>query len=174
MRVGGGKAKGGIFERECCKKLSLWLSDGKRDDLFWRSAMSGGRATVRWKNKELNYAQAGDICAIDPLGHKLTSRFVIECKHVKHLQLHTAVAQFGGDLYKFWDKLCSQAKHVRREPMLLAKQNQQPVLLITSPEGEKDIRVNRMPGPRAYLMFPRKPTAVVFLFEHLLEFPCPL
>lgn len=28
------KAKGASFERDVCKKLSLWVSDGKREDLY--------------------------------------------------------------------------------------------------------------------------------------------
>ena len=36
--------KGSEFEREMCKCLSLWWTDSKRDDVFWRSAQSGGRA----------------------------------------------------------------------------------------------------------------------------------
>ena len=50
MRKGGGKEKGSSFERLVCKRMSMWLSKGERDDLFWRSAMSGGRATVQLRD----------------------------------------------------------------------------------------------------------------------------
>ena len=48
-KPGYGKQKGGEYERTVCKKLSLWVSNGTRDDIFWRSAMSGGRATLQRK-----------------------------------------------------------------------------------------------------------------------------
>ena len=37
MRSGGGKQKGSAFEREICKKLSLWFTENERDDIFFRS-----------------------------------------------------------------------------------------------------------------------------------------
>src|SRR5262245_2386383 len=40
-------AKGSKFERDLCRQLSLWWSDGKRDDVFWRASQSGGRAKFR-------------------------------------------------------------------------------------------------------------------------------
>jgi hypothetical protein len=46
MRKGGGKQKGSQFERDVCRELSLWVSHGKQEDVYWRSAMSGGRSTV--------------------------------------------------------------------------------------------------------------------------------
>ena len=49
MRKGGGKAKGSSFERLICKELSLWITGGEHQDVFWRSAMSGGRSTVAMK-----------------------------------------------------------------------------------------------------------------------------
>ena len=70
-----GKLKGGAFEREICVKLSKWVSYGERDDLFWRSAMSGGRQTVGFKKGINRKNQAGDITAIDPIGQKLIDSF---------------------------------------------------------------------------------------------------
>ena len=81
MRKGGGKEKGSAYERAICKRLSLYVSKGKRDDLFWRSAMSGGRATLQAKKGKKAQAQAGDITSIAAEGNKLTSTFMIECKH---------------------------------------------------------------------------------------------
>ena len=44
MRKGGGKGKGGNFEREICKALSLWVSKGLNVDLYWRSARPNDKA----------------------------------------------------------------------------------------------------------------------------------
>lgn len=131
MRRGGfGKRKGSAFERQVCKDLSLWLTGGKSTDVLWRSAMSGGRATVGLKRGEV-IRQAGDICAVAPEGHDFCERFFIECKHIKDLRLQTFVISNKGPLADFWAKVCEQAKHHRREPVLIAKSNLVPTLLIT-------------------------------------------
>lgn len=56
-------AKGSAFEREVCRKLSLWWSGGQHDDWFWRTAGSGGRATNRAKRGKATANSAGDIGA---------------------------------------------------------------------------------------------------------------
>ncbi len=77
MRPGGGHSKGASFERQVCRDLSLWLTEGKHDDCFWRSAMSGGRATVRFKKGRTSRSQAGDISPISGIGEKLTDLFLL-------------------------------------------------------------------------------------------------
>lgn len=80
MKRGASKAKGGAFERLICKKLSLWWTDSERDDVFYRTASSGGRATQRSKRKQKTFGQYGDIQAADPIGQPLMDLCVIECK----------------------------------------------------------------------------------------------
>jgi hypothetical protein len=80
MKPGAGKAKGGAFERLICKKLSLWWTGGNRDDVFARTASSGGRATQRSKKGKHTFGQYGDIQAADPIGQPLIDLCVIECK----------------------------------------------------------------------------------------------
>lgn len=128
MKPGGGKRKGTRFEREVCVKLSLWVSHGEDKDLFWRSAISGGRATVLL-TKGRSVKPAGDICAVDPNGHRLTDRFFIECKHVRDLQLHRFMLH-EGTLHNFWEQAVRQAVDHKRTPMLIARQDFLPVLLI--------------------------------------------
>lgn len=72
--------KGSCFEREICKLLSSWWSRGKRDDVFWRSSQSGGRATQRMKQGKSTYGSYGDIAAIDPIGDPLMKVVTIELK----------------------------------------------------------------------------------------------
>ena len=79
-KKGRGKNKGGAFERLICKKLSLWWTKGKRDDVFARTASSGGRATQRSKKNKTTFGQYGDIQAADPIGQPLIDLCVIECK----------------------------------------------------------------------------------------------
>lgn len=72
--------KGSNFEREICKKLSLWWTSGSRDDVFWRSQTSGGRATNRWKKGKRTYGSYGDIASVDPIGEPLLRYWTIELK----------------------------------------------------------------------------------------------
>ena len=78
--MGRGKNKGSNFEREICKKLSLWWTDGQNDDIFWRTASSGGRATQRSKKKQKTFGQYGDVQATDPIGQPLIDLCNIELK----------------------------------------------------------------------------------------------
>jgi hypothetical protein len=126
MKSGGGKAKGGEFERQICKKLSLWVSNNLRDDLFWRSAMSGGRATVRSKKGKETASGHGDITAVTPEGNKLTDYFIIECKSYKSLGFDSHL--YGqGPLAGIWDKLKKECNG--KKPILILKENRRPILI---------------------------------------------
>jgi hypothetical protein len=125
------KHKGSAFERTVCKQLSLWVSGGESDDLFWRSAMSGGRATVGRKSGVHRDKHAGDITATSPAGHTLTDYWYVECKAYRDLALEGAMLAGTGRLAKFWREACEQATHYKKMPMLIAKQNNRVVLLIT-------------------------------------------
>lgn len=72
--------KGSKFERETCRRLSLWWSKGEHDDLFWRSSNSGGRATVRGRQGKRTQGQAGDIAATCPTAEPLLRAFTLELK----------------------------------------------------------------------------------------------
>jgi hypothetical protein len=129
MRAGGGKTKGASFERKICVALSQWVSSKQRKDLFWRSAMSGGRATLGLRKGDKHLSQGGDVSAIDPLGAALTDRFCIEIKFYKDLDL--AAFWLGhGILFRFWERACSDAGKYSKQPMLIAKQNLYPTLVL--------------------------------------------
>lgn len=142
MRPGRGKAKGSAFEREVCRKLSLWVTHGEKDDCFWRSAISGGRATVA-KRKGKIVRQDGDICAVAPEGHVLTNFWFIECKHVKKLDLEQFLVKGDGLLATFWRKALSQCG--QKIPVIIAKQNRWPTLVI-APKGQLEIGISRLPS----------------------------
>lgn len=72
--------KGAQFERDLCRKFSLWWTRGKRDDVFWRTHGSGGRAKVRSKMGKRTHEQHADMCAIDPIGAPLIDLLTIEMK----------------------------------------------------------------------------------------------
>ena len=76
----GGKSKGGNFERVICKQLSMWWTEGERNDVFWRTSNSGGRATVRRRGGKSTFGQYGDIQATDPIGQPLIDACSLELK----------------------------------------------------------------------------------------------
>lgn len=123
MKKGGGKKKGGQFEREVCKDLSLAVSRNQRRDLFWRSAMSGGRATVMTAQGLDNKAQVGDVSAIAPEGAFLTDQFVFECKHVKDLGLHNWMLYGTGPIQRYLTETMPKASDSKRKTVLVARQN---------------------------------------------------
>lgn len=123
MRAGGSKNKGSGFEREICHELSLWISHGKRDDLFWRSSNSGGRATVVFKRGGENRTQNGDIMAIHSDGEPLTDRYLISCKFYRDLKVEGTVLGNKGGLREFWAECVEEAKRYNKLPILIAKQN---------------------------------------------------
>lgn len=130
------QGKGSAFEREICVKLSTWVSNGARNDLFWRTAMSGGRATV-FKKKGMLLRQSGDITAVSLEGHELTDTYFFELKFYRDLNFPAFFVKNGGMLGQFWTKAQTEADAFGLIPVLIAKQNRMPVLWI--------IRKNDMP-----------------------------
>lgn len=138
MRKGGGKQKGAAFEREICKALSLWVTNGKRGDVFWRSAMSGGRATMF-----SDVRQCGDVCAVAPEGAPFTARYFIECKAYKDLQIARWLITGTGYLAEFWRETREQARIHQREPLLIFRQNGLPIMFL-SLKTSYDLKDNRL------------------------------
>lgn len=139
MRVGGGKGKGSEFERAICKQLSLWLTDGVSIDTFWRSAMSGGRATI----KQGLVRQAGDITAVAPEGHCLTNAFYFELKHLKKITLDSFITG-KGDLINIWNKTVLEASKYDRLPVLIFRQNRWPVCFCTTYRGVAKLQAHKV------------------------------
>lgn len=123
------KVKGASYERSVCKKLSLWVTDGRIEDGLWRSAMSGGRATVALK-RGAKIQQVGDICAVRPELHEFTAKFFIECKHVRSLDIESFLLKGKGALAKFWRTASYEAERHGRIPMIIARQNNTPDIVV--------------------------------------------
>lgn len=127
-----GKHKGSSYERAICKQLSLWVTNGGNADIFWRSSLSGGRATVAHR-KGQTVRQAGDICAVSPEGHQLCDAFFLECKHYRNLDFGNFFIRGAGTLSKFWRVACREAKRHDKAPMMIARQNRYPDVLMVKP-----------------------------------------
>lgn len=147
----GSKQKGAAFERKTCLELSHWVSCGARRDLFWRSAMSGGRATIAFRTEGAAHQQAGDISSVASLGHSLTDLFFIECKFYKRLQVDQMCVSGKGLLASFWLKTVADARDHDRSPMLIARQNNYPTLMLTQPRALKGVVSNLQLIPYVYV-----------------------
>ncbi len=136
MKPGAGKVKGGQFERDVCRILSLWITRGKRNDVFWRSAGSGSSATVASKKGKRGHSQLGDIVSVREEGNWFSDKFIVECKFYRDLQLGRLFTAKGanGFLYKTWVQLFKTALKHERIPLLIVKQNRYPILIITKSE----------------------------------------
>ena len=138
------KAKGSEFERAACGRLSLWASGLTRDDIFWRSSTSGGRATFRTRKKRLQpdleqaetLNQTGDVSAIDPLGTPFINVFFVECKYLKDLFLGHLIYGGRGEIRRYWEEPLAKAKDYGKIPLVIAKENfSKEVLVMTTKVG---------------------------------------
>lgn len=151
-------AKGGNAEREVAKLLSLWWSEGERDDIFGRSDGSGARFTQRRKRGKDTANQGGDITFIDSDGEPLIKAWSIECKtgygKKKHIRdkKHGIDSNGKGDvvasvqerwdildlfdskqkepvLIKFWNQCQRDATLTNRTPVLIFRRNQREICI---------------------------------------------
>ena len=138
--------KGESFEREICKYLSLWWSDGKYADIFWRSRVRSTRKSLSAKH------QLGDIKADSPEGEGLMKVFNIELKTgysvgkkgktVKNVPwdlLDLIDYRKGSEdlekkqIIKFWRQTVTDAEISERIPLLIFKRDfHVPVVCISS------------------------------------------
>jgi hypothetical protein len=138
MRPGGGKSKGAAYEREICRDLSLWISDGKQQDCFWRSAISGGRTTV-WRKKGVGLnAQAGDISCIHPAGHMFADLYFVEVKFYANLNFEGLITG-KGHLIQVWQQARKQANEAKKTPLLIARQNRAKAIACLAYSGAEQL-----------------------------------
>jgi len=127
-------AKGGNFEREVSKALSLWWTGGKREDVFYRSQASGGRFTMRRKSGKDTSGQGGDITASDSIGEPLIKQWSIECKTGYGKKTDKGIsrwdvldlldsAQKETVIEKMWAQCRRDASLTKREPILIFRRN---------------------------------------------------
>lgn len=127
------KLKGNIFELTICKELSYWISDGKRGDLFVRNVTSGARTTVAHK-KGIKTGIIGDVMAADedPAANAFLTKYVIECKHWKDLNLNHALWNKRDEIYYQLNKTYLRCLAHKKIMLFIAKQNYYPTYLFMS------------------------------------------
>lgn len=135
------KQKGAAFERAMAQRLSLWISEAKSKDLLWRSAMSGGRYTMHRRTDGLGAENsAGDISAQHPDGFLFLELFTVECKFYADLKMVLPIFGSLGQWPTIWYKPLEEARSVGKEPFVIAKQNRQDPLLLTTKRGLEMLR----------------------------------
>ena len=87
------KQKGNTFERKIAKILSLRLTNNKDEYACWRTASSGGMATINnYKKSKSLKEQSGDIKQVIQKGiykelDNFFDKFFVECKALKQFDL---------------------------------------------------------------------------------------
>lgn len=161
MKKGGGKNKGSAFERKVCKELSLWWTEGERDDVFWTTAGSGARRTVRGKCGVDTANSAGDICYLDEEGKPLIDLCVFELKCGYHSALSInklldSSAKSEPLLMIFWHKLQVERlseKNPRPFQFLIYKRDRRTPIIVLSDESLTVLETQTGPYPHDLLSF---------------------
>lgn len=113
--------KGSVFEREFCVKLSRWWTDDERDDVFWRTGGSGGRATVRTQRGKATAGQYGDVMATDPIGQPLIKVLTMELKRgYSKANIHDVIDKTKHNAIQTWEAFINQAQRSHKEAGSLA------------------------------------------------------
>lgn len=103
-------SKGSVFERQVCGDLSRWWTHGERDDVFWRTAGSGGRATTRQQRGKQTAGGHGDIAAVDPIGEPLMRAFCFELKRgYSRDTVHHVIDRPDRAAEQVWEAFVAQA-----------------------------------------------------------------
>lgn len=169
------KAKGSAFERLVCSRLSLWVSGGQRSNIFSRNVLSGGAFTVAsGKGHEVNLP--GDIAASHPLAFDFLSLFMVEAKHRKDLALATFLWDMSGKNFmaRVYDQAFAQAAKVGLMPMIIAKQNHSPtIVLVPWAIGEAARALTFPAGMLAYHSLHRD-RVMLILFDQMLRYVRPV
>jgi len=93
--------------------------------------MSGGRATLQLNKDIVNKAQSGDLTAIGAEAYVFAEGLFIECKHYKDLQFDRGFICKSGLIWTFWQAACKEANRYNKSPVLVARQNHYPIVVIT-------------------------------------------
>lgn len=168
------KQKGSSFERKICKTLSLWVTNFKNEDVFWRSAMSGGRATMGMRRGTALRRQSGDISSVAPEGHIITDKFFIELKHYKNLSVDSFFLTGKGALAGFWAEAVREAKKYGKHPLLIARQNNKPLLLMIGSGMEPALFQPKELPLLSITLQGSQHDCTVYLFDQVIEQTKPL
>ena len=120
-------SKGGLFERDVSKALTVWLTGKEKPYSYWRMPSSGGLATIHEECRGLS----GDIKSLTSQAEFLTEAFSIECKtgypRTSFWQLFKRIKGF--DLREFWRQAVDDSENAGKKPMLVYRKRGKSVIL---------------------------------------------
>lgn len=133
-RPGRGREKGNNYERQMCKRVSLWVSDGVTDELVWRTDASGSRATNRQRlGHDTRKYEFGDM---KPTGEEARPLFEYLCWELRSRARFEMFTVFGSgkedpklSLLSSWAKACAEADCSSRRPVLITHANGRPDII---------------------------------------------
>ena len=139
----GDPKKGGKFERDVSRQLSLWWTEGEDSDTIWRTVSSGARFTNRSKKFRADIAhEAGDLKATKPIAEPLFKYFLMELKRGRNDELdlldlfdRKTVTTYKHKPYiqQVWEKAEKEAAFCRRSQVLIIFQRtrREPMCILT-------------------------------------------
>jgi hypothetical protein len=119
--------KGGAFEREMAKFLTVWLTGKEKPYVYWRTPSSGGMATISEQNKEIS----GDIIALRPEGAFFTDRFSVELKTgYPKATFHQHLKENKNfEIENFWKQCIRDAQKADKRGMLIYRKLGFPIIV---------------------------------------------
>lgn len=165
MRPGAGKEKGSAWELKVGVALSLWVSDGARADLFARTVLSGGQFT----RSEEGEGAPGDLQANHPRAFEFMALFSVECKHHRDIGLDRYILDLSGTsfLSKVFKQTQIQAATLGLFPMVVAKQNHQPAIVLL--DGGVGMVAKTVSRPSFHYHVLHNQTVLLTTFDHMLN-----
>ncbi|MGH6691327.1 MAG: putative PDDEXK endonuclease, partial [Gammaproteobacteria bacterium] len=76
------------------------------------------------------FRQVGDLAPNGPRGEAFRRRIGVECKHQRDISLWQLWA--GGKLLEWWDKLLVESENAGVWPLLIVRENRQPITAFSS------------------------------------------
>lgn len=152
-----GSKKGTPFEREICKKISEWWSQGASDNIFWRTSQSGGRATTRAKLGKSSNLHCSDLCAIDPSGEPLLKLTIIELKKgYSKNTIHDLMDCPNKSIRKVYEEWIGKAESDRQRAgayywtLIHMRDSRKPIIFMPHKLFTCLLREGALPGNRTY------------------------
>jgi hypothetical protein len=136
--------KGGDFEREIAKCLTVWLTGKDKPYAYWRMPGSGSLSTIHEQNKNLS----GDIMALISEAEFLTNSFSIECKtgypQTSFWQHFGRVKNFNIEI--FWRQAFEDATKGAKHPMLIYRKKGRKPIIGISEWISNVLKINNLPS----------------------------
>ncbi len=97
------------------------------------------------------------------MGATFIDRFLVECKSYANLDMEGLITN-RGHLVTFWREARTQARRYDKQPMLIARQNRQPVIVCLTREGAAIFKLTKL-----IIIAPQVRMRIV-LFDDFLKF----